>query len=135
MIDREPVPYAVLTRIADDILEAGEDNPAALAGILDRLEPGIREELFTSDLLNALQVFFFYFREDPGDLETDRLMLQPASALSTGVVFADREFFELVFLVEAGIPVITVSDGELVRARFSGPDAYRLAVTALDEMV
>lgn len=133
MSDEEPLPYSVLTGIADAILETGEDDPDTLAGSLDRLDSGIREELFASDLLNAFQVFYYFFREDPGDLESDRLMLQPASALSTGVVVTEREFYEVIFRVDDGLPVITVSDGESVLASFTGADAYWEALAFLDE--
>ncbi|NYT07684.1 MAG: hypothetical protein GKC05_05460 [Methanomicrobiales archaeon] len=135
MSDEEPLPYAVLIRIADAILETGEDDPDALAGSLDRLEPWIREELFASDLLNAFQVFYYFFREDPGDLETDRLMLQPASALSTGVVVAEREFYEILFRVENGYAVISVTDGESILASFTGEDAYWKALSYAEEQL
>jgi hypothetical protein len=130
--DDEPLPYSELIRVADRILEGGEDDPAALAVSLDQLDPVIREELLTSDLLNAFQVFFYFFREWPGDLETDRLILQPASALSTGVVVTGREFYEVIFRVEKGSPVILVSDGDSVLAGFREKDAYRKALRFID---
>jgi hypothetical protein len=133
--DDEPLPYSVLIRIADNILETGEDDPDALAVSLDRLDPVIREELLASDLLNAFQVFYYFFREDPGDLETDRLILQPASALSTGVVVTGREFYEVIFRVEKGSPVILVSDGDSVLAGFHEKDAYRQALRFIDEQL
>ena len=132
MTDDEPLPYSELIRVADRILEGGEDDPAALAVSLDQLDPVIREELLTSDLLNAFQVFFYFFREGPGDLETDRLILQPASALSTGVVVTGREFYEVIFRVEKGSPVILVSDGDSVLAGFREKDAYRKALRFID---
>ncbi|NYT16627.1 MAG: hypothetical protein GKC06_01280 [Methanomicrobiales archaeon] len=135
MTDDEPLPYSVLIRIADNILEAGEDDPDALAAGLERLDPVIREELLASDLLNAFQVFYYFFREDPGDLETDRLILQPASALLTGVVVTGREFYEVIFRIEKGSPVILVSDGDSVLAGFHEKDAYRQALRFIDEQL
>ncbi len=123
----------MLTRIADAILETGEDDPDTLAGSLDQLDPRIREDLFASDLLNAFQVFYYFFRENPGDLECDRLMLQPASALATGVVVTEREFYEVIFRVEEARAVITVSDGDSVLASFTGTDAYGQALAYIDE--
>ncbi len=133
MSDEEPLPYAQLTRIADAILETGEDDPDTLAGNLDRLDPWVRDELFASDLLNAFQVFYYFFREDPGDLECDRLMLQPASALSTGVVVTEREFYEVIFRVDDSEPVVLVSDGDAILASFTGAEAYWQALAYIDE--
>lgn len=133
--DEEPLPYSVLIRIADSILETGEDDPEALAVSLDRLDPVIREELFASDLLNAFQIFYYFFREYPGDLETDRLILQPASAVLTGVMVTEREFYEVIFRVENGSPVLVVSDGDSVLARFHEKDAYRQALRFIDEQL
>ncbi len=133
MNDEDPLPYPVLTGIADAILDGGEDDPEALAVRLERLDRKVREELFGSDLLNAFQVFYFFFREYPGDLETERLMLQPASALATGVVVTKRDCYEVIFLVTGGSPAISVSDGETVLASFSGQDAYLEALSFVEE--
>ena len=131
--DEEPLPYPVLTGIADALLEKGEDDPEVLAVSLERLDPRIREDLFASDLLNAFQIFYFYFRENPGDLEAERLMLQPGSALVTGVVVAERVSCEVIFLVAGGSPVISVGDGQTVLASFTGQDAYLKALSFIDE--
>jgi hypothetical protein len=133
--DDEPLPYSMLIQIADSILEAGEDDPDALAVSLDQLDPEIRDELLASDLLNAFQVFYYFFREAPGDLETDRLILQPASAVLTGVVVTERELYDVIFRVEKGSPVIVVSDGESVLAGFHEKDAYRQALRFIDEQL
>ncbi len=131
--DTTSVSFSELACIADQILEKAEDDPEILAQELDGLAPGIRNELLTSDLLNAYQVFFYFFREDPGDLEQDRLTLQPASALMTGVMMSETELSELFFSIEAGEPVFSVSDGDRVVARFRGADAYQKALQFLDE--
>ena len=133
MNDKDPIPYSELSRIADQILESGEDQPEILARELERLPPEIRDELLTSDLLNAFQVFYYYFREDPGDLERDRLTLQPASALLTGVMVTEIDLFEVLFSIDAGEPVLSVSDGDQVIARYRGIDAFRKALRFLDE--
>ena len=133
MNDKDPVPYSELSRIADQILEKGEDQPEVLARELEQLPRKIRDELLTSDLLNAFQVFYYYFREDPGDLERDRLTLQPASALLTGVMVTEIDLFEVLFSIDAGEPVLSVSDGDQVIARYRGIDAFRKALRFLDE--
>lgn len=133
MNDKDPIPYSELSRVADQILERGEDQPEILARELERLPPEIRDELLTSDLLNAFQVFYYFFREDPGDLERDRLTLQPASALLTGVMVTEIDLFDILFSIDAGEPVLSVSDGDQVIARYRGVDAFRKAIRFLDE--
>jgi hypothetical protein len=133
MKDNGPFTYMDLYQVADRILEEGEDDPEALSIALDQLDPGVRDELLASDFLNAWQVFYYHFREDPGELERDRLTLQPASALSEGVLITEIEFYEIVFLVDSKIPVISIRMGETVVANFRGRDAYRLARKFLDE--
>ncbi|MCE5298405.1 MAG: hypothetical protein MUE45_02140 [Methanoregulaceae archaeon] len=133
MNDKDPIPYSELSRVADQILENGEDQPEILARELERLPPEIRDELLTSDLLNAFQVFYYFFREDPGDLERDRLTLQPASALLTGVLVTEIDLFDILFSIDAGEPVLSVSDGDQVIARYRGVDAFRKAIRFLDE--
>jgi hypothetical protein len=128
-----PVPYAELYPIVDRILEETEDDPEALARALDHLSPALREELLLSDFLNAYQVFYYYFREDPGDLERDRLILEPASALLTGVLITELEFYELIFRVDSGEPVISVHAGPEVIANFRGTGAYRTALRFLED--
>jgi hypothetical protein len=131
--DKDPVPFDKLRRIADQILEKGEDQPDVLAIELEQLPSEIREELLTSDLLNAFQVFYYFFREDPGDLERDRLTLQPASVLMTGVLVTETDLFEILFSIDAGEPVLSVSDGDEVIARYRGADAFRKVLGFLDE--
>lgn len=133
MTGEDRLPYRDLVRIADRLLGRGEDDPAVLARGLAALSPDVRDELFTSDLLNAYQVFFYFCRAEPGDLERERLMLQPASALGAGVLIAELDLFEILFSLEQGEPVFSVSDGESFLARYRGPDAYQRALRFLDD--
>jgi hypothetical protein len=133
MKDDGPRTYRDLYVVADRILEEGEDNPEALSFALDRLDPGTRDELLGSDFLNAWQVFYYHFREDPGELERDRLTLQPASAVAKGVLLTEIEFYEIIFLVESKEPVISIRTGGEVVANFRGKDAYRRAWQFLDD--
>jgi hypothetical protein len=131
--EEDTIPYNDLVRVADRILETGEDNPGELARQLDLLDPAVRAAILGSDLLNAFQVFYYFYREEPGDLETDRLILQPASAIATGVLITEREFYEVIFRIEDGEPVISVSDGTEILANFRGDHAYREALRFLDD--
>jgi hypothetical protein len=128
------MPFGELGRIADDILEKGEDEPDVLAHELDLLPQDIRDELLTSDLLNAFQVFYYLFREDPGDLERERLTLQPASALATGVMMNENDLFEVIFSFDGSEPSFSVSDGEQIIARYHGIGSYAKALQFLDEV-
>jgi len=122
-----------LAGIADELLErAGEDDDA-LARELRSLDPSVRNQLLVSDFLNAYQVYYYFFPEDPGELERDRLLLQPASALVHGVLLAEVDFLEVIFRVEDGEPVLIVSDGEQVLANFRERDAPEKARRFIDE--
>jgi len=125
--------YYELAQLADRILEISDDDVGKLAGVLDTLDPDIRDELLGSDLFNACQVFFYYFREVPDALARERLILEPASECATGVVAGESDLYEMIFGVRNGTPVIAVSDGDRVVARFSGADAYRKALSFIDE--
>jgi hypothetical protein len=127
------VSYQELGDVAEALFQESEDDPVALSRLLDRLDPGVRNELLVSDFLNAYQVFFFYFREEPGDLERERMTLEPASALLHGIRIRDIDLFEIVFRIEETQPVMSVSDGERVLVNYHGPDAYRRAVRYIDE--
>ena len=130
---KDPLPFGELGQIADQILEKGEDQPDVLVEELDLLSPAVRDELLTSDLLNAFQVFYYLFRQDPGDLERERLTLQPASALATGVLMSENDLFEVIFFFDGVEPVFSVSDGEEVIARCHGTGSYRKVLRFLDE--
>ena len=93
--------------------------------LLDGLDPGILDDLLVSDLLNAYQTFFYFFREKPGELEKDRMILQPASALIRGTVVREVDLLEIIFLVREGEPVVEVREADTILATFSGKTAFR----------
>lgn len=133
MQDREKVPsYGELAGIADHLLEKADEDEALLARELDTVDPAVRRELLVSDFLNAYQVYYYYFREAPGELEKERLILQPASALVQGVMIAELELLEVIFRVEDDQPVMSVSDGDQVLVNYRGRDAYRRALAFID---
>ena len=47
-----------------------------------------------SDLLNAWQVFYYYFRTVPDELVKERMELEPASSLPRGLKIDEVEFLD-----------------------------------------
>ncbi|HUU74723.1 MAG TPA: hypothetical protein VMW63_01395 [Methanoregulaceae archaeon] len=131
--ENEAVPYRVLGEIADLLFEECEEDESLLAEALDGLDVNIRDELLVSDFLNAYQTFYYFFREHPGDLEKDRLILQPASALIEGLILGEIEFLEVIFRIEDHQPVVSVSDGEETLVHYRGKEAYRQSIRFIDE--
>lgn len=114
-----------LAELADRVLAIAGENVKVLAEVLDTLDSEARSDLLTSDLLNALQSFFYHFRELPTLIGQERLTLQPAVAAEDGIPFEDDKRLELVFRIEEGGPVIEVTDGGEVIVKFEGQSAYR----------
>jgi hypothetical protein len=121
-------PYSSLVQLTDRLLEDCEDDVECLALRLGRLEQSVRDELFSTDLLNAWQVFFYAFRTDPGALIRERLDLEPASALANGLKLDEIDLLDLVFQVRDGEPLMMVNDGEKTVASFSGRTGYEDAM-------
>ncbi len=125
--------YRDLANIADRLFIQSNDNEEELATALDSVAEEVRQDLLRSDLLNAYQVFYYYFREFPGELAKERMLLLPASTLSHGVILAEINYVEVVFLVEQGSPVITLLDEGQVIANYHGKDAFRNARQFIDD--
>jgi len=125
--------YRDLAKIADRLFMQSNDDEEQLAAALDSVEPEVRQELLASDLLNAYQVFYYYFREFPGELAKERLLLLPASSLSHKVVLAEIDYVEVEFQVEQGDPVISLVDEGQVIAKYHGKDAFHSAVQFIDD--
>ena len=126
MID--PLELAVL---ADRVLQIAGEDVEQLAGVLDRLEPDVRAALLDSDLLNAYQVFYYHFREVPGPLSEDRLLLHAAQDTRGGILLDGDEDVDLFFLTREGVPVMEIREADTVVTRFEGRDAYRKALAYL----
>jgi hypothetical protein len=122
-----------LAELADRILAIAGENVRVLAEVLDTLDAEARSELLTSDLLNALQSFYYHFRELPTLLGQERLTLQPAAAALKGIAFEDDRGLELVFRVENGGPVIEVAEAGEMIVKFEGSSAYRGSRRYLEE--
>jgi hypothetical protein len=120
--------YQALVALSDQILEDCEDDVECIAVRLAGLEPGVRDELIVSDLLNAWQVFWYCFRTDPGIDLREMMELEPASALATGLKLGEIDLFELYFGIREHLPMIAVFDGEKTVASFRGKNAYRDAI-------
>jgi hypothetical protein len=118
------IPFSVLVAATDRMLEDCEDDVECLALRLGSLEPEIRDELLVSDLLNAYQVFYFFFRDRNDDLLRERLELEPASALIGGIKIRENDFFAMIVAVREAKPIIVLSDGEKIVATFSGASAF-----------
>jgi hypothetical protein len=122
--DSSPEQFAGLVALTDKILEESDDDVARLAEKIGSLDADVRNELMVSDLLNAWQVFYYYFRTVPDELVKERMELEPASSLTRGLKIDEVEFLELVFVMKDHKPLILVSDGEKAVATFSGGNAY-----------
>ncbi|MGA2918612.1 hypothetical protein [Methanoregula sp.] len=117
-------PYRSLVQLVDRLLDDCDEDVECLAIRLGGLDEHVRDELLVSDLLNAWQVFFYYFRTDPGVLNRERLDLEPASSLAAGFKLDEIDLLELVFLIRDHEPWMIVSDGEKAVASFKGRTAY-----------
>ena len=122
--DASPAPYHILAALADHLFEECEDDVRCLSHGIDALDSDLRNELLDSDLLNAFQVFYYFFRMLPDELVCERLELEPASSLTKGVKIDEIELLDLVFSVKNHEPVIMVSDGEKPLMTFKGKTAY-----------
>jgi len=118
------LPYSRLVAVADKLLEDADDDVARLARSIDALEQPVRDELLVSDLLNAYQVFYYFFRIEPDILVQERLDLEPASSLINGLKIEETDLLEMFFGIRNAMPVIVISDGDKVVATFSGKSAY-----------
>lgn len=118
------VPYSRLVAIGDKLLEDADDDVALLSRSMDALEQSVRDELLVSDLLNAYQVFYYFFRIEPDILVQELLDLEPASSLINGLKIEETDLLEMYFGIRNAMPVIVLSDGDKVVATFSGKSAY-----------
>jgi len=118
------IPFPELAALADRLLEESDEDVERLAKKIGSLDAEMRNELMVSDLLNAWQVFYYYFRTVPDELVKERMELEPASSLPRGLKIDEVEFLELFFIIRDHKPLIVVSDGEKPVATFSGNTAY-----------
>ena len=117
--------YQELGILADEMLGECGDDVALLAEKINSLPAPVRYDLLSSDYLNAFQVFYFFFRSFPEEIEMERLILVPASELQYGIRINEIDLYELIFAIIDEEPVMIISDGERILARFSGTTGYR----------
>jgi hypothetical protein len=125
------LPFSRLVAIADHLLEESDDDIVVLARCIDALEQPVRDELLVSDLLNAYQVFYYFFRTEPDVLVQELLDLEPASSLIKGLKIEETDLLEMHFGIRDTKPVIIISDGHRMLATFSGKSAYEQGQTFL----
>lgn len=121
------VPFPELASLADRLFLESDDDEEKLAAALEGVPPEGRRQLLVSDLLNAYQVFYYFFRERPDEGILERLMLESASVLSRGILVDEVDLLEIVFRVDGDEPVIEISDGKQVLFSFRGKNAFREA--------
>lgn len=131
----ENIRYEELGLLADDLLEDCDEDVIRLAERIGQMPPEIRNALLASDFLNAYQVFYFFFRFQPEELEMERLILLPASELQYGIVLNEIELNDLIFAVIDNEPVMIVSDGDRVLSRFTGTSAYQQALDYIQSIL
>ena len=122
--DHAPVPYQDLVALTEHIFDACEDDVRCISRRIETLDPASRNELLVSDLLNAFQAFYYFFRTMPDELTQERLELEPASSLVHGIKLDEIDLLELLFAIKDKKPVIIVSDGEHPLATYEGKSAY-----------
>jgi hypothetical protein len=110
--DHAPVPYQDLVALAEHIFDSCEDDVRCISRRIETLDPTSRNELLVSDLLNAFQAFYYFFRIVPDELTQERLELEPASSLVHGIKLDEIDLLELIFAVKDKKPVIVISDSE-----------------------
>lgn len=119
-----PRPFHELVAVVDAILDTCDDDVPCIAKQLGALDPEVRSELIVSDLLNAYQVFFYFFRTVPDVLVMERLELEPASSLRSGLMIDEVDLLEMFFVLRESKPLIIIHDGDKAIATFSGGRAY-----------
>lgn len=123
-VSENSIPYKDLVALADKLLEESDEDDNRLVSGLEAVESGTRNELLVSDLLNAYQVFYYFFRTVPDMLVKERMELEPASALVKGLKIDEIELLEMIFLIKGGKPEIVIKDGEKSLVTFPGRNAY-----------
>ena len=122
-MDDEDPSFTQLVRVADCLLEESGEDEDTLVRRLETLPAPVVRELVVSDLLNAWQVFYYFFRSYPDELVQERLELEPASSLIDGIEIDEFDLLIRIFRVKNGIPEILVTDGKETLKMFSGATA------------
>jgi hypothetical protein len=134
-IHEDTISYQELGDIAEQIFTVCEDDPICVVKKLDTLAPYIRDFLLESELLNAFQVFYYYFRESPDIVAEEILFFHSAAQLMHGIfLIKGNGPYEMVFFVKQGVPQILILDeDDLVLKICTGKSAYREAISFIRE--
>jgi hypothetical protein len=116
--------YNTLSTIADTIFNRCNDDPSCIAKEIRKLDEETRHDILSSDLLNAWQVFWYYFHEYPGEEGEEFLMFHSAGELSRGVPMGELDIFTITFFVINGEPEIRIADDLHEVAGFTGSSAW-----------
>lgn len=127
------IPYPLLAEMADEIFSVCEDDDDCLVSRIAALDDPVRTALLASDLLNAWQVFYWYFREHPGEDIQEILLFTPAGNLRDGISLGETGLFTLGFTVNNDRPEIVVADDLQVLSRFTGKNAWRETLRFMEE--
>lgn len=126
------IPYTELAQIVEKILDDCDEDVVCTRMRLSGLNPEILDAVITSDLLNAWQVFYYYFQQDPGEDAREILMFTPASELESGVNIGEYRQCSMAFQIKNSRPWIIVSDDIQELIRYSGNKAYTDAIRFID---
>ena len=134
-MNSDTISYNELGDIAEELFTVCEDDPICVAKQLDTFGPEIRDQLLGSDLLNAFQVFYYYFREVPDIVTEEILLFHSASHLVYGIpLIKGIGPYEMIFFMKQGRPMIAIIDeDDVVSMSFSGAKAYQKAVAYIRE--
>jgi hypothetical protein len=134
-MDSDSTPYQELGEIVEQLFTACDDDPICVAKKLDTVTQNVREELLRSDLLNAFQVFYYFFHKSPDILAEEILLFHPASHLVHGIsLIKNNGPYEMIFFVKQGVPeIVLLNEDNIVIETFSGADAYKKAISYIRE--
>ena len=134
-IDEGTISYQELGDIAEQIFTVCEDDPNCVVKKLDTLAPRVRDLLLESDLLNAFQAFYYYFREFPDIVAEEILLFHSAAQLMDGIfLIKDNGPYEMIFFVKQGVPKIFIIDeDDSVLKTCTGKSAYKEAISFIHE--
>jgi hypothetical protein len=133
--NEDTISYQELGEIADQLFTVCDDDPICVAKKIDTLTPNIRDQLLESDLLNAFQVFYYYFHESPDIVAEEILLFHSAALLKHGIfLIKGNGPYEMAFFVKQGKPMILIIDeDELVLKTCTGKGAYQEAISFIRE--
>jgi len=133
--NEDTISYQELGDIAEQLFTVCDDDPICVAKKLDTLAPNIREPLLESDLLNAFQVFYYYFQEVPDIVAEEILLFHSAALLKHGIFLRkDSGPYEMAFFVKQGKPeILIIDEDDLVLKACTGKGAYQEAISFIRE--